>query len=381
NHSNIVQIYEVGNIEGVHYIAMEYVQGKSLRRVIDRTDEVLRKHLPTPYIVQVIVELCAGLSFAHDARHLSGAPMGLIHRDINPHNVLISYRGEVKVIDFGIAKSELTMEKTQAGTIKGTVVYMSPEQSSGHKLDKRSDIFAVGICLYEALTGLNPFHKDTLGASLEAIRRAEVPPLTTGRPELAPFAPIVAKALARAPDDRYTDCNELASALRALQDHGVVPKPPIPFGDFLDKLFRDDIEEEERLLSQTELAEMPTMGGPTETIPALAAEPQASVVLSGSRTIPEAGARGGRPKRSRDRARVQGGNDWEAWATSLRAHPAFNYAAGGVGLLAVVVLSLWLLRPTPTPTPGPLPTDAGQVVTTPRPIAPPPPAPSSPRAP
>ena len=258
-HSNIAQVYEVGNYEGVHYIAMEYVQGKSLRKILDALREQ-HSRLPPAYAIQIISELCAGLAFAHNARHLSGAHMDIIHRDINPHNVLISYHGEVKIIDFGIAKSELSMEKTRAGTIKGTVVYMSPEQSHGKKLDKRSDIFSVGICLYESLTGTNPFHKESLAASLEAIRDATYPPVESHDPELAVFAPLVSRALARVPEERYQDCLELAEALKALLDKGIVPRPTVPLSRFLASLFADDINDEERLLSRTELAELVPLG-------------------------------------------------------------------------------------------------------------------------
>lgn len=259
NHNNIVQIYEVGNYDGVHYIAMEYLSGRSLRILLDASHDA-GTPLHVAYTVHIIAEMCLGLAFAHDARHLSGAPMGLIHRDVNPHNVLVSYQGVVKVIDFGIAKSELNLDKTQAGTIKGTVVYMSPEQSSGFKLDKRSDLFAVGICLYEALTGLNPFYKDSLGASLEAIRHAVVPPIAQKSPELAVFAPILAKALARDPEARYPDCHALAADLQTLAHSGVLPKPPEPLRDYMRQLFADEIAAEERLLTQTELAEVPILG-------------------------------------------------------------------------------------------------------------------------
>ena len=283
-HSNIAQIYEVGNYEGIHYIAMEYVQGKSLRKILDVLDKQSLL-LPHAYVAQIIGELCAGLAFAHDARHLSGAHMDLIHRDINPHNVLVSYHGEVKIIDFGIAKSELTLEQTKAGTIKGTVVYMSPEQSHGKKLDRRSDIFSVGICLYEALTGVNPFHKDTLGASLEVIRDASYPPLDLQNPKLAIFAPVVTRALARQVDQRYQDARQMGDDLRALISEGVIPRPTMPLSRYLANLFADDIAEEERLLSQTELADIAHMGQ-TATI---VVEQSQATFLADEKTVADSG--------------------------------------------------------------------------------------------
>ena len=139
-HSNIVQIYEMGEIDQSYYIAMEYVHGKSLRDIIDRARE-LGEYVPPAHAISIVRQLCSGLSYAHNSRDMSGQPIGIVHRDINPHNVLISYTGEVKIIDFGIAKSEMSMHQTETGTIKGKFVYMSPEQSAAEKLDKRSDIF------------------------------------------------------------------------------------------------------------------------------------------------------------------------------------------------------------------------------------------------
>jgi len=262
-HSNIVQVYEVGTIENVPYIAMEYVHGKSLRKVLDRAlkrpTTLSQGGVPPGFTAYIIGQLCMGLAFAHDARHLSGATIGLVHRDINPHNVLISYQGEVKIIDFGIAKSELSLDQTQAGTIKGTVVYMSPEQSLGEKLDKRSDLFSVGICLYEALTGKNPFHKSGMGASLEAIRQAEYPPVDLERKELAPFGPILTHALAKHRAERYPDCAQLAEALTQLLESGQVPRPPVPLANYMAELFGQEMLEEERLLERTDMVRNPLM--------------------------------------------------------------------------------------------------------------------------
>lgn len=358
NHSNIVQIYEVGVHEGVHYIAMEYVQGKSLRRVIDRCYEQNRR-LPGAYVVQIIAELCAGLAFAHNARHLSGAPLGLIHRDINPHNVLISYRGEIKIIDFGIAKSDLTLDKTQAGTIKGTVVYMSPEQSSGQKLDKRSDQFAVGICLYEALTGNNPFHKDSLGGSLEAIRKVEVPPLNA---EAQPFAKILDHALARSPDDRYPDCADLADALEELLDTGAVQRIHAPLSKFMTDMFADDIIDEERLLSQTELSQMPPMDGTSNT----------SSDMEQDRTLAEGGLSSAEPtlrQSSQPSFHTDVGGRGAFIPNILRNLWAMSTVRMGVGA-ALVIGGLFLLFLKARIPPGPDDVDNGVDATNSAPAAP-----------
>jgi serine/threonine protein kinase len=170
NHRNIVQVFELGEENGNYFIAMEYVQGKSLRDVVDAALKRKEK-IPGELCRSIAEQICDGASYAHNLTDVSGRGLNIIHRDLNPQNVLVSYTGDVKVIDFGIAKSEMSTVKTEAGMIKGKFVYMSPEQSLAKKLDKRSDIFAVGISLYEMLTGINPFAKNNIVLTLEAVQR------------------------------------------------------------------------------------------------------------------------------------------------------------------------------------------------------------------
>ena len=333
-HSNIVQVYEVGTIDNVPYIAMEYVHGKSLRKVLDRAlkrpTTLSQGGVPPGFTAYMIGQLCMGLAFAHDARHLSGATIGLVHRDINPHNVLISYQGEVKIIDFGIAKSELSLDQTQAGTIKGTVVYMSPEQSLGEKLDKRSDLFSVGICLYEALTGKNPFHKSGMGASLEAIRQAEYPPVDAERPDLAPFAPILRHALAKNRAERYADCAQLADALKQLLEGGQVPRPPVPLANYMAELFGQEMLEEERLLERTDMVRNPLFvsGVLPGTQPAVRPTPDRAQDPEGQKDATEASGYGATladlPLVAAE-ATVMGGGPH---STPVLSAPAHNGAAG-----------------------------------------------------
>src|SRR5581483_3717162 len=186
NHRNIVQVFELGEQDGAYFIAMEYVQGKSLRDLIDAS--VRRKErIPAELCRTLAEQICDGASYAHNLTDLAGRSLNLVHRDLNPQNVLISYGGDVKIIDFGIAKSELSTVKTEAGMIKGKFVYMSPEQSLAKRLDKRSDVFAIGISLYEMLTGINPFHKDNIVLTLEAVQRHDPAPPSEYDPSYAPF--------------------------------------------------------------------------------------------------------------------------------------------------------------------------------------------------
>lgn len=289
NHRNIVQVFELGEEGGVYFIAMEYVQGKTLRDVIDSTAR--RKERLHPELCRQIAEMvCDGASYAHNLTDMGGRSLNLVHRDLNPQNVLLSYTGDVKIIDFGIAKSEMSTVKTEAGMIKGKFVYMSPEQSLAKRLDKRSDIFAIGISLYEMLTGINPFQKNNIVLTLEAVQRYEPPPPSEYDPSYAPFDPIVAKALAKDRDRRYSDAAEMQDDLRRV----VLPRPPERLGPFMARLFRPQLEEEQKLLMDSDRARV--SGGPRKTppraglTPANAASPQltepdaapATLILSGA---------------------------------------------------------------------------------------------------
>lgn len=248
SHPHIVQIYEMGEIDHSYYLAMEYVAGKPLREIIDRARK-LGESVPPAHAATIIADLCGGLSFAHNAKGLSGTDLQIIHRDVNPANLLVSYAGDLKLIDFGIAKSEGSNDRTEVGTIKGKFVYMSPEQSAAQPLDKRSDIFSVGICMYETLTGNNPFVKSNAVLSMDAIQRLELPPLSQHNRKLAPFDPIMSRALAKKREDRYSDCAELADDLQNLLRTGAIEPPRMSLSDYMNDLFEEQIASERRIIA------------------------------------------------------------------------------------------------------------------------------------
>src|SRR5947199_416438 len=288
NHRNIVQVFELGEQDSSYFIAMEYVQGKSLRDLIDTTQR-RRERVPAELCRSLAEQICDGASYAHNLTDMAGRSLNLVHRDLNPQNVLISYGGDVKIIDFGIAKSELSTVKTEAGMIKGKFVYMSPEQSLAKKLDKRSDIFAIGISLYEMLTGINPFQKNNIVLTLEAIQRYEPPPPSETDPVFAPFDPIVAKALTKDRDRRYSDAAEMQDDLRRI----MVPRPAERLGQFMQRIFRAQVEEEQKMLMDSD--SMKLTGGPRRTpskpTPAHAAKPAVSTqsdVEGGTQMLPQA---------------------------------------------------------------------------------------------
>jgi len=213
-HANICQIYELNRIGPSLYIAMEYVPGKDLRSIFERARKK-GEPPPVPLVCYVIGKLCEGLDYAHRKKDGHARDLNVVHRDVSPQNVLISFEGEVKVIDFGIAKAAGKVTKTQAGILKGKFGYMSPEQIRGLPLDRRSDVFAIGVCLYELLTGERLFVGESDFQVLEKVRKAEVlPPSTYNRKIPEALERIVLKALAKDPADRFQYASELADELQ-----------------------------------------------------------------------------------------------------------------------------------------------------------------------
>ena len=156
NHPNIAQVFEFDQLDGVYYLAMEYVQGRNLSQVL-RTARERNRPFEHDLAVHVAMETCKGLYAAHGARDVRGRKMKIIHRDISPQNVQISFAGDVKILDFGVAKARDKIIKTEAGTIRGKLMYMAPEQVRAKKLDHRADLFSLGLVLYKSLTGVHPF--------------------------------------------------------------------------------------------------------------------------------------------------------------------------------------------------------------------------------
>lgn len=213
-HANIVPIYELGKIGESHYIAMEYVWGKDLLQIMNRFRR-MRRHMPPVMAAWIASKMLEGLDYAHRKRDRHGRPMGIIHRDVSPQNCLISYEGQVKLIDFGIAKAASRNTKTQAGVLKGKFGYMSPEQVRGNAIDHRSDIFAASTCLHEMLTGERLFVGESDFSTLEKVRNAEVVPPSVTVPDMpAELEAILMKGLARDPDDRWSTAGEMQEALQ-----------------------------------------------------------------------------------------------------------------------------------------------------------------------
>lgn len=217
SHANIVQILDLGQVDGVWYIAMEYVHGPDLGAVLRRCRSK-GIQLPVPHTVFAAIELLKGLEYAHNRQVMRGGrpvPLNIIHRDVSPPNVLLSMQGEVKLTDFGIARASHKALETATGVIKGRFEYMSPEQASGSKdLDQRSDLFSVGVVLYEMLTGVHPFRGESEFATIDRIRTGRYEPASVVNPGV-PFTleTIVDRALRVDRGERYPDATAFKEAL------------------------------------------------------------------------------------------------------------------------------------------------------------------------
>ncbi len=212
-HPNVVEIVDLGEQEGVLYQVMEWVDGEPLNLVI--RDGRSRAGIPPRFCARIGADACAGLHAAHELTGADGKLVGLVHRDVTPGNVLVGYDGSVKVVDFGVAKSSANAQQTRVGQTKGKVPYMSPEQARGDAVDRRTDVFALGIVLYQLATGKHPFRGDTELATLRAI--CDKSAVRSPR-EIVPAVPeaieaILLRALAKDREQRFPDMAQMGRAL------------------------------------------------------------------------------------------------------------------------------------------------------------------------
>ncbi len=214
SHQNICKIYTAGEVDNTLFIAMEFVDGVDLWKLIRRARADLDTGFPLPHALHVTQQILQGLHAAHTATDTDGSPLGLVHRDVSPQNVLLSRNGEVKVIDFGVAKARTNSAKTAAGMVKGKVMYLSPEQLRAEPLDARSDLFAVGLILYELVTGIHPLAGETDVQTVHNYYNMEIVPPSHRRPGIPrALDTLVMRALASDPAQRWISCDEMAQAV------------------------------------------------------------------------------------------------------------------------------------------------------------------------
>ena len=260
SHGNVVQVFDMGkDADGDYFIAMEYVAGKNLRRFTKRIVERTGKPIDPPLAAFIAAEILKGLDYAHRRTDGTGRPLGIVHRDVSPHNILISYEGEVKLTDFGIAKAAGKVSHTEAGFVRGKANYMSPEQAAAEPLDGRSDLFGVGVLLWEMLTGESLFSGDNPEQVIRQLRSGPVPDAPSRRSAAVPPAldAIVTRALARNAAERYPSADVFLKEIgQYLQTAGAVLGPR-DLAQRVTDMFAEEIETERRQIAALPRASSP----------------------------------------------------------------------------------------------------------------------------
>lgn len=236
-HGNIVPVFELGEVNGQYFIAMEYIDGWDLRTAI-RAARQAGEPWPLEAALFAGVQAARGLAYAHSRTDESGQPLRIVHRDISPANLLLSRDGEVKIVDFGIASARSRMGSTQTGQVRGKVAYMSPEQAAGVSVDNRSDVFSLGVVIYELLAGRRPFDGETDAEILAALRTGNYPPLQHLRPTIPDrVADVVERALVDDVAERWQSADDFELALTDALNELSGAWSPRPLVAWLKQLF------------------------------------------------------------------------------------------------------------------------------------------------
>jgi serine/threonine-protein kinase len=255
SHPNLITILELTEIDSRHCLAMEYVQGDDVRR-LEKYARSQGKPLPVGLVLRIIAEAAAGLHYAHQARNPQGQPLQLVHRDVSPQNILVGFDGGVKVIDFGVAKAAGSASQTATGVLKGKYPYMSPEQANGQPVDGRSDLFALGVVLWEMLTGRRLFKGESDLMTLRLVRDCQVPPPSQLNPKLPPGVDeLVLRALAPTPEARFPDCGAFRLALEDYILQYRLPASNAHLSAYLRDLYTERITRESDPANLDQLAE------------------------------------------------------------------------------------------------------------------------------
>ena len=362
NHPNIIHIYDLGKIQaGGYFIAMEYVDGRDLR-AIETSARELGVPFPVPLAVYVASKVASALDYAHRRRDAEGNDLNIVHRDVSPQNILISYEGDIKLCDFGIAKAASKASRTQSGALKGKIQYMSPEQAWGKPIDRRSDLFSLGVVLHELLTGQRLFRGDTDINVLEKVRSADVSAPSKINPEVPQnLDAVVMKALAREPDERYANASDMLRDLDSVL-YSYTPAP----GSADVAIYLHRLQAEEAAVADAKARE--AAHAAQEPEPARKRKSKGAPVArkTGSAPVvrdePAAEAAPARPPRpAPEAASAPARPDAEVFGSSLgaveaeRANRTPLYAAIGVAVLALGGFAIWRMSKSSTPAPAPVP--------------------------
>ncbi len=258
SHPNVVQIFDAGQIEGSYFIAMEFVHGEDVRSIVRQMRRAPNPaEFPREHAVGIVLGVCAGLAYAHEKRDIDGTPLRIVHRDVSPQNVLVTYSGDVKIIDFGIAKGDVrnstwssvpSTSRRDAATpssrakLQGKVTYMSPEQARGGELDARSDVFSTGVMLFELTTGQRLFKTPSEYETLKRICDGDYPrpsQIDSGYPPA--LEAIVTRALAKDPNERFQSAREMQAALEDFVRREQWVVSPLALRSFMHGLFAEKL--------------------------------------------------------------------------------------------------------------------------------------------
>ncbi|NOJ82135.1 serine/threonine-protein kinase [Myxococcus xanthus] len=325
-HSSIAQVYDMGEADGTYFMALEYVAGVDLAYLLEqaRSQGVA---VPVPVALFLGQRIAEGLGYAHRKTGPDGSPLGIVHRDVSPHNVMVSYEGEVKVIDFGLAKSAARSKYTLPSTVMGKLGYMSPEQVRAEPLDHRSDIYSCGVVVWEMLAGRSLIPHGTVGEMMAAMSQPVVPSLSELRPDVdAALDAVVRRALTARPDDRYMRSDELARALNTELVRSGTAMGAEEVGHFVRALCPEAFDAQRKLISKVSSSSnhrrTPAPGYGTGPQPAAGFEP---TLMRGPAGQPGFGSGGV----ARPGALHADGDDLGTGSTTVRPPSGVGVASGG----------------------------------------------------
>ncbi len=267
-HPNVCTVFDFGEADGEFYLAMEYLVGEPLSRVLSRlarNPEARRDPLLPLHMARIIADASEGLHAAHELKDANGDPLHVVHRDVNPRNLFVTYDGTVQVVDFGVASARERLQHTATGQMKGSFAYMAPEQIRSEAIDRRTDVWALGVALWEALTTRRLFKRDTTANSMYAVLYEDIEPPSRFRPSVPKeLDAIVLKALARDPAERWQTARAMGQALRrfvSVQDRVV---GPAELSDLMNRLFPQGEARKDQLM---QLARLPAAPVPSIRVP------------------------------------------------------------------------------------------------------------------
>ncbi len=292
DHPNVCSVFDFGEGDGLYYLAMEYLHGESLARVLERTARARRPGLSVPLAARIVADAARGLHAAHELTLDDGRPAGVVHRDISPQNLFVLYGGATKVVDFGIAGSvEHAGENTTTGEIKGKLAYMAPEQIQAKPLDRRTDVWALGVVLWESIAGERLFRRGNDPTTMRAVLEYPVPSPSSAQREVPPeIETIIARALSRDVDKRFPTTLAMARELETWLAQSGSLVGPDELAAEMTELFRDDIAKRNELLHRP----FPDDSAPASVALSAAAAALASRVESAT-VVDRAGKRGALP--------------------------------------------------------------------------------------